>query len=167
VVLYLELLPEMNPDSTHLAERLRVEGQKTCDFFRQLSPDQLEQVVYSEGAGWTVYQVLVHVVGAEAAMYRLVQNILQGGAGVPEDFDLNRYNEHRVNEMAGTSCADLLEKYMQRRQQIADLVLSLGPDDLAKTGRHPFLGIATVEKIIKLFYRHDQIHIREIRNVLG
>ncbi len=157
----------MTAYAAHLAERLQVEGQKTFDFFHQLSPEQLGQAVYSEGAAWTVYQVLAHIVGAEAGMYGLVQDILQGGTGVPEDFDLDQYNERRVDQLAGTTVIDLLGKYMQRRQQFADMVISLKPEDLAKSGRHPFLGIATIEDIIKLVYRHNQIHIREIRNVLG
>jgi hypothetical protein len=35
--------------------------------------------------------------------------------------------------------------------------------DLAKLGRHPFLGITSLEDIIKMVYRHNQIHMREIR----
>jgi hypothetical protein len=40
------------------------------------------------------------------------------------------------------------------------------PADLANTGRHPFLGWVAVEDIIKMLYRHDQIHLRDLRRLL-
>jgi hypothetical protein len=40
-------------------------------------------------------------------------------------------------------------------------------DDLAKQGRHPFLGTASLSDMIKLMYMHNQIHIRDIRRMLA
>jgi hypothetical protein len=34
---------------------------------------------------------------------------------------------------------------------------------LLHQGRHPFLGRAPLSEIIKIIYRHNQIHLREIR----
>jgi hypothetical protein len=43
----------------------------------------------------------------------------------------------------------------------------LSADDLVKTGRHPWLGIAPLEDMIQLLYRHNQIHQRDIRKLLA
>ncbi len=135
-------------------------------FFRALTTQQLEQTLYTDGACWSVRQVLAHLVAAELSMTRLVESIVAGGAGSPEDFDLNRYNEHKVAGLEGVPVGQLLEQFAAARQGSAALARRLSPEDLQKTGRHPFLGVAPVSDILKLMYRHNQIHQRDIRNVL-
>jgi hypothetical protein len=46
------------------------------------------------------------------------------------------------------------------------MVAEMDNNDLEIQGRHPFLGVAPLSDIIKLIYRHNQIHIREIRKTL-
>jgi hypothetical protein len=149
-----------------LAKRLLDEGQKSCAFFEGLSSGQWDHPVYTEGACWSVHQVLAHFVTAEKALCLLVENILAGGGGSPEGFDLNAYNERKAAELAQTSTSDLIRRFAGLRQETASLVSGLQLEDLARTGRHPFLGLAPLADIIKLIYRHNQIHIREIRGAL-
>lgn len=153
-------------DSSHLVERLLAEGEKTLAFFRALSPAELETPIYTDGAGWTIRQILAHFVMAERSMDQLVLHILAGGAGTPEDFDLNGYNERRVATLQDEGLEALLEQFQTARRATAELCARLSPDDLARTGRHPFLGVAPVSDILQLMYRHNQIHQREIRKVL-
>jgi hypothetical protein len=151
-------------DTPHrLADRLLSEGGKTRQYFKDLAPDQWNLVVYSEGASWTVRQILAHIVAAESSMARLVKDILAGGKGTPENFDLDAYNERKVAGLSSAAVDDLLDQYTRLRSEFASLVRQMSIDDLAKTGRHPFLGIASLEEIVKLFYRHNQIHLRDIR----
>lgn len=150
-----------------LADKMLVEGEKTVEFFRALSRIDLERTLYADGGQWTVGQVLAHFVGAEIGMTRLVQGILNGGEGSPEDFDLNLYNERKVASMEGQSAADLLAQFAAARQASAAMVRGLSDADLACTGRHPWLGVATLEDILKLMYRHNQIHQRDIRKALS
>ncbi|HEX9030096.1 MAG TPA: DinB family protein [Anaerolineales bacterium] len=152
--------------STHLAERLRSEGEKTVAFFQELDPEQWEQTIYTEGAQWTLRQILAHFVISEASMVRLIENILNGGPGSPQDFRLNEYNERHVARLQDISVDSLLEQYKKNRQASVALAAQLSPADLARTGRHPYLGVAPVSEILKLMYRHNQIHQREIRKVL-
>jgi hypothetical protein len=157
----------MADTSEHLADRLRHEGQKTLEFFAGLTPDQWEQPVYTEGANWIVRQVLAHFVATEVGIALLVKNILAGGPGSPEDFKLNDYNERRVAKLTGLSADELMRRFSENRETSANLVAGMTQADLLRTGRHPFLGIAALEDIIKMMYRHNQIHQREIRKVLG
>jgi hypothetical protein len=92
---------------------------------------------------------------------------LGGGAGVGEDFDINSYNERKVDALQGTPVGPLLDQFRLARQASAALVSGLAASDLNKTGRHPFLGVAPVGEIVMLIYRHNQIHQRDIRKTLA
>ncbi len=156
----------MTETASRLAGRMEVEGQKTIDFFRQLRPEDWSRTVYTEGARWTVLAVLTHFVNSEASVYRLILNILDGGEGVPEDFDLDRHNERKVEQHQDKEIEALLSDFATLRQRTTTLVQGLTAVDLNQKGRHPFLGIAPVEDILKLMYRHNQIHQRDIRRQL-
>ena len=150
----------------HLVERLISEGQKSIAFFHNLSLDQWERTIYTEGSSWTVRQVLAHFVSAEKGFYGLIENILAGGAGTADDFDLDVYNERKVASLMDVSASDLMDQFSEARQRTVELVTEMEQDDLDKKGRHPFLGVTTLADIVKLIYRHNQIHLREVRKVL-
>jgi hypothetical protein len=150
-----------------LAARMRSEGERTTAFFRELSPEQLELTVYSEGSCWKVRQVLAHCVSTETGIRLLVENIRAGGSGSPEDFRLDEYNERRVQKLEGLSAAELLGQFAELREANARLVSEMKVDDLKMQGRHPFLGVAPIDEIMKMLYRHVQIHMREIRKALA
>ena len=150
-----------------LASRLAEEGQKTQQFFGALSPEQWGRTLYTDGAQWTVRQVLAHFTITEFGIRSLMLNILAGGSGVPQDFDLNGYNERKVSGLEEAAPDALLAKYRLERQATIDWVGGLAPADLLKTGRHPWLGVAPLEEMIQLMYRHNQIHQRDIRKLLA
>lgn len=157
----------MSTSIKFLINRLHDEGAKSINFFNTISPDEWEITVYSDGSQWTLRQVLAHFALAEADLCRLVEQIVEGGQGVSDDFDLNAYNEYKVSTLPITSEAELIEVFRANRQNTIDMVSKLTDVDLEKTGKHPFLGITTIQDIIKLIYRHNQIHIREIRQIIS
>jgi hypothetical protein len=150
-----------------LVGRLQIEGEKTRQFFQELLPEDFEKLLYADGQPWTVRQVLGHFVTTEQAIYRLIESILSGSAGVAEDFDIDAYNARSLVSLHQIAVGELLEKFSEHRQAIIRLVEQMNPLDLQKTGRHPFLGLAPVEDMIKLLYRHNQIHQRDIRKLLS
>ncbi len=156
----------MTDTPEHLTKRLLEEGEKILAFFQALSPDRWDQQVYTEGSHWTVRQVLAHFVAAEYSLARLVANIQAGGAGAPQDFNIDAYNERKVAELGETSPQVLMERFSRQRRQTADQVARIPPEDLSRTGRHPFLGVIPLEEIVKLIYRHNGIHVREVRKVI-
>ena len=156
------------PDSpAHLSERMLSEGHKTLAFFRLLTPEQWGTTIYTEGSEWAVRDVLAHFVAAESGVTRLVESILAGGAGTPEDFNLNAYNERKVSGLKGVSAEELLAQFAALREKSAALALRLSPEDLLKTCRHPWLGVAAIADILKMMYRHNQIHLRDIRRSIS
>jgi uncharacterized damage-inducible protein DinB len=148
-----------------LAERMRSEGGKVRSFFENMSDEAWNTRVYSDGECWTIRQVLAHFVATEEGFRALIQDILSGGPGAPENFDIDSYNERAVAGLQEETPEDLLTAFTRLREENASLVGVLKPDELEKTGRHPFLGITSMEDIIKLIYRHNQIHLRDVRRV--
>lgn len=157
---------EMTEIPQRLGERLAMEGERTLDFFRSLTADEWNAGIYSSGPVWNVSQVLAHFVSAEKAFLLLIEDILNGGQGAPQDFNIDEFNERQVQEFGSFNPQDLLEQFRGLRRRSVELVSGITPQDLQRVGRHPFLGAAPLEDIIKLLYRHNQIHQRDIRKTL-
>lgn len=156
----------MSDTAEHLTNRLIKERQKSLDYFSTLSPGDWGFTIYTEGSCWNVHQVLAHFVAAEEGFHKLITDILAGGSGSPEDFDLNAYNERKVEGLIDCPPSNLMQRFIEARQATVRLVSEMDDRDLAKKGRHPFLGMSSLADIIKLIYRHNQIHIREVRKIL-
>jgi hypothetical protein len=150
-----------------LASKFNQEGEKTFDFFSQLDEEVWSVQLYSDGAEWTILEVLAHIVDTEAALLPLFENISQGGGGLANKIDIDEYNAKSVAEMADLSPKDLLAEFGSRREMMADFVSKLSENDLDLLGRHPFLGETTLGEMLRLFYLHVNLHIRDIRAVLG
>lgn len=150
----------------YLANRLTQEGDKTMAFFRVISPSGWDQLVYNEGAKWNVQHILAHFVATEKAVSILITDIMVGGSGAPDNFDINSFNEKEVVALKNLSPEDLLNRLSALRLTNIRIVSGINPGDLVKTGKHPYFGSAALIDIIKLLYRHHQIHIRDIRCVL-
>jgi len=110
--------------------------------------------------------VLAHFVSAEQAMRTLIEDVYAGGAGAVEDFDIDRFNAGEVADWVERTPDELLREFEASRQSCVALVRRMESANLANVGRHPFLGPVALEDIIKMLYRHDQIHLRDLRRLL-
>ncbi len=149
-----------------LAKRLRAEGEKMQAFFASLSPAEWQQQVYTDGAVWRVRDVLAHFVASERGFLRLLQDVLDGGAGASPDFSIDSYNQEQVAALQTRQPDDLLQDYAQVRARTIAWVAARTPEELQQRGRHPFLGETTLAEMIKMIYRHNQIHYRDLRKLL-
>ena len=156
-----------NPQCQKLAQRLTESAQKTQEFFQAIETDQWDLQVYSEGASWTVRNILAHFVVTEGSITRLVTYILQGLPGVPEDFDIDQFNEREVRCFSMLPVEMVFQRFLERREETITMVSGMSDVDLEKQGRHPWLGVAPVGDMLKLIYRHNQIHQRDIRKALA
>ena len=75
-----------------LAEKLKSEGEKFISIFSGLTDDQWSAEVYTEGEIWAIRNVLSHFVTSERGLVKLFEQIRLGGAGVADDFSIDRYN---------------------------------------------------------------------------
>lgn len=156
----------MIESSVFLADRLEAEGKKTFTFFAGLSPDQWELKVYTEGETWTIRNVLVHYVTAEKGFLKIFADIRDGGSGASEDFNIDRYNSSQQRKSMELTPAELLEQFQLVRAEMVAFVNSLSVVDLDKQGRHPFLGQTSLSEMVKMVYRHNQIHLRDLRKII-
>ncbi len=157
----------MAENPAFLAERLKTEGEKTAAFFATLTPEQWQSTVYTEGETWTIRSVLAHYVTAEKGFLGIFSSIRDGGTGVRDDFDIDRFNASQQQKTREFNSSELLDAFKSTRAQMVDLVASLSESDLLKSGRHPYLGQTMLAEMIKMVYRHNQIHYRDLRKVIG
>ncbi len=151
---------------TELAEKLRSEGEKMAANFSNLRADQWSQEVYTEGATWTIRNVLAHFVTAERALVKLFEQIRQGGAGIPDDFSIDRYNAAMQERTKELPPEELLEQYRQVRNNTVSWISGLQPNELDIIGRHPFLGQTQLREMIKMLYIHNLTHYRDMKKMM-
>ena len=149
-----------------LAEKLDTEGERFSTIFRGLTGAQWDLEVYTEGTVWTIRDVLSHFVTSERGLLKLFQEMRLGGAGVPDDFSIDRYNAGQQGKTKGLNPSELLEQFKSIRAETVAWVSELKESELDITGRHPYLGKTALREMIKMVYVHNQIHYRDIRKQL-
>ena len=159
--------PEMRDKHTLIQARLRDEGDKLLAVFEGLTPEQWQTVIYTDGMTWTIKDLLAHQISAEGEFQFYGRDVLNGGEGAPEVFDINAFNNREVAAKAGRTPNQLLADFRLTRQTTIDFVATVRDDQLTLQGRHPFFGMMTIEDLFKLIYRHNMLHARDIRKALG
>ena len=153
-------------ETSELAQKLKSEGEKVEAFFGGLTDDQWKKEVYTEGSVWTIRNILSHFMTSERAFVKLFENIRQGGPGATEDFVVDRFNASQQEKTKELTSAEVLDQYKTVRARMIEWVSGISDSDLEKTGRHPFLGVATLREMLKMVYIHNQTHYRDLRRVL-
>ena len=153
----------MKDRSPHIIAELKKNLQDSIAFFRSLSPDELRTQVYQDGAKWTVQQVLAHFVTIERAMQWLFKDILAGGPGSPEDFDVDRFNRSQPKKLDGLSIAELITQFKSVRENTISIVRAMSDADFDREGRHAFHGHGKLERFIRWTYEHVNLHLDDIR----
>jgi hypothetical protein len=151
---------------TELAEKLRSEGDKFVSIFSSLTDDQWNQEVYTEGATWTIRNILSHFVTSERGLLKLFERIRQGGEGAADDFSIDRYNAAMQERTKGATPQELLEQYKDVRANAIAWISGLKESELEITGRHPFLGHTAIRDMIKMLYIHNLNHYRDMKKAL-
>ena len=154
-------------DKDKLLQRLDDVGQEVLLFFNQLDEEAWRINIYTEGEAWTVHQILAHFVSVERAFQWLINDIVSGGDGTPKDFDLDRFNHEQVRSLETQSRQELLDIFQTERSATQTQVSHCAPDDFLKEGNHPWFGQLSITAILKLLYRHNKLHIRDIRRTLA
>ena len=150
-----------------IQKRLRDEGSKLLAVFEALTPEQWQIVIYTDGMTWTIKDLLAHQISAEGEFQYYGRDVLNGGEGAPEGFDINGFNNREVAARADRTSDQLLLDFRATRQTTIDFVATIREDQFALQGRHPFFGMMVIEDMFKLIYRHNMMHARDICRALG
>ena len=132
----------------------------------ELSAEQWDLQAYSEGSEWRVVDILRHVADSERGMTALMVQIKAGGGGVPEDFDLARWNQRVVNKLADKGPQELLAGMADSRQALLEFIDSLEETDWDKKGRHASLKIMSIEEVCHLIADHERQHLDGIKQAI-
>jgi len=122
----------------------------------------------NEGEGtWTAFDVVGHLIHGERTDWLpRAKMILQFGESKAfEPFD--RWAQQR--ESQGKSLAQLLEEFARlRSENLAELrALNLRPEDLARRGRHPALGVVTMSQLLAAWVVHDLTHLHQLSRLMA
>ncbi len=153
--------------ATQLAEKLRSEGEKTLAYYESLPKGAWDTLVFGDGAMWTVRGVFEHLCISEHTLRRLFEEIVNGGMGAPEGFDINAYNQEKTGRFATLSREEMFNLYRETRAKTIEFTQGLTDDQLALRGRHPAMGDSSLEEQIKMIYLHHTMHARDVRRVVG
>jgi len=149
-----------------LANRLREEGDKVVEFFSHLTQDQWGVLIYPQKSNWSMHHVLAHFVSSEIGRSELIDNVYNRGNGAPTNFKIDSFNQLEVERFSSESNDDLICRFTQERGHLIEHVLGMTPEDLERIGNDPYLGEVALSEMIKLTYRHLQIHLRDARQCL-
>ena len=145
---------------------LKHNEKETIVFFDSLNAEQLALTVYPEDPGWTVQQILAHFITIEGTMQWLFRDILAGGPGSPENFDVDRFNRTQPKKLDGLSLEELFARFKTVRGETIAIVEGMSDEDLNREGRHAFHGHGKLERFIVWAHEHARLHLDDIRSVL-
>lgn len=124
--------------------------------------------VYSNGAAWTVGQLLTHLAISDKGQTNVVAGIAEGREVVPADFDLDRYNQRSVEKRADLTVEQARSELAVSRQQLNAWLDTIDDATLDKKGRHASLQILPIERILTdMMAGHERAHADDIARVLG
>lgn len=118
--------------------------------------------------GWSVREVVTHVINAEEDHCRVAAVIVRGELDrLPRELDLDAHNQARVAERGHLSLAELRRALADQRVRTEALLQrAAAADRLDASGPHPVLGDTTVGNIFRVMALHDQMHTRDILALL-
>jgi hypothetical protein len=153
----------MSDRSSQLAEKLMNEGERTLGFFRGLLKETWDKRIFEDGAQWTVREVFEHLIVSEESLRKLFAQVVAGGKGASESFDIDRFNREHTGRLASLQREDLFQRYDISRRQTVEFTRILSHEQLALRGRHPAMGDSSVEDMLKMVYLHHAMHVRDVK----
>jgi len=156
----------MNDRRTIIIAGLEKNLDDSIALFKSLSSHELSIQVYQDGAQWTVQQVLAHFITIEHSMQWLFKDILAGGPGSPEGFDVERFNRTQPRKLDGKTGDELIAQFKSVRNDTVSIVRSMSDADFDREGRHAFHGHGKLERFITWAYEHVGLHLEDLRKRL-
>ena len=149
-----------------LTGKFRREGEKTAAFLKGIGKDVWREQLYADGVQWSVMEVLAHIIESEGSHLLVIKNVLGGGDGVGQEYDIDGHNAVSTERFSSLNPEELIYAFEEQRQETIDFISSLTEDDLEIVGLNPFLGEATIYEMFRLIYLHINLHIRDVRSML-
>lgn len=133
----------------------------------QMQPADWDKPVQTVEGGWTVKQMLLHIATSEVGQIRTGQAIAAGQPTVPDDFDLNRYNNRQVEKNQGKQPPEILFGMAESRQKLLAFLDEVPEADLDKRGRHARGDVISLADLFQRVGEHETEHTAQIKAALG
>ncbi len=122
----------------------------------------------NEGEGtWSVFDVVGHLINADRTNWLpRLKLILEFGESRPFE-PFQRRAHVRTNQ--GKPLGELLDEFARVRRDSVEEVrgLNLRPEDFARRGQHPALGVATLSELLAAWAAHDLTHLHQISRIMA
>ncbi|XWX04430.1 DinB family protein [Aggregatilineales bacterium SYSU G02658] len=116
------------------------------------------------GTGWTVLEVLGHLLEYDAIFQSRVRAMLEQSNPTFQAYDHEKLAaEHAYNAQP---LHDVLAKLSVSRAEMVAFFESLSDEQLARTGVHPEYGAYTVMRSVAQVAAHDANHIEQITRIM-
>lgn len=126
-----------------------------------------EQQIYSDGAQWTLRQLLIHLALADHGQNNVVMGIAEDKNLIPEDYDVNRYNSSSVSKRQAMTVEEARAGLAQSRQRLIDWLAQSDEAVLDKEGRHATLKILSIAQILDVMAAHEGAHTADIEAMVA
>lgn len=156
----------MSDQKELLREHLLSSRASLLEGLNSLTPEQWQTVIFSEENQWTAADILRHLASAQRGMASQITQIQSGGGGVPDDFDLARWNARSVQKTQEKTVSELLAELESGQIQLLTLLDTMQDDDWEKKGRHGSGRILSIAEIFHLIGSHEDIHAQDIQQAL-
>ena len=132
-----------------------------------MQPPDWDTPVQAAENGWTVKQLLAHIAASESGQIKTAQAIAAGQPTVPDDFDLNRYNNRQVEKNKDKQPPEILFGMAESRQKLLAFLDEVPEDALDKRGKHARGDVISLEQLFLRIGDHEAEHTAEIETALG
>jgi hypothetical protein len=139
---------------------------KALDALLRALPDGW--VLSNEGDGsWSAFDIVGHLIVGERTDWITRARVILEHGEAREFTPFDRFAQAR--ETQGKSLDQLLDEFAEARaKSLAELeALHLLPENLAKRGRHPRLGVVTLSQLLSTWTAHDMTHLHQLARVMA
>jgi hypothetical protein len=114
-----------------------------------------------EKDGWSAHQVVAHICHVEwGAFLPRFDRILKHEDPFLANFDETSWMDTYYDPTVPIE--ELLKDFDSVRQSARDLMDEIGPDQLSRTGRHPYQGVRTLQWWIEYAVTHTDEHLKQL-----
>jgi len=149
----------MTPDHRTILERMRSSAGVVLRVVEAAPPGRLGRS--PRDGEWSAMETLTHLRDVVVHVHGLrIRRLLYEGSPVFADFDEEGYR--RASLARGEAVGDLLATIVAEHEQLARLLQTLPDADWAREGRHPSLGVMSIEFLARRMGEHAEEHAAQI-----
>ena len=155
----------MMPTRHDLRESLTRAGEQGLALLDRLSDGDLARETTNER--WCVREHLVHLVNSEPGLCRTIRAALKDEWVIPEDFDLDRWNQRQVERNNDLLLSDLRREFAVNRAATLALLEELTDVDFDRQARHASLKVLSLGEFFQIIENHQYEHLGAVEAALA